>query len=84
MNFPKLGTRHVDVNHYLAKVGKRESPECECRIEDQTVDHVLMRCVLVEEARMANRGEWEECEEEGLKRLLYTDEGIRRAMKIWE
>lgn len=31
-----------------------------------------------------NRGEWEEDDEEGLRRLLYTDEGIERAMKIWE
>lgn len=55
---------------------------CECEIEEQTVEHVLMRCALAEDAR------YESMMKIGMDmdvtRLLYSQEGIEEAARIWE
>lgn len=55
---------------------------CECNIEEQTVDHILPRCALTEEAR---RKDWNEGDaSDAIKLLLYTDKGRAKAIEIWK
>jgi len=35
---------HLVLNGYLAKIGKRASTLCNCKIEDETVPHFLFHC----------------------------------------
>lgn len=58
-----------------------ESSMCECDIEEQTVEHVLMRCALAEEAR--HQGLLKLGMQMDVDMLLYSQEGIEEADKIW-
>lgn len=77
----RLRTGHIRINQYLKRIGKIEDATCECEIEEQTVEHVMIRCALAEEARYISisklKGELD------LKTLLYSQEGIEEAARIW-
>jgi hypothetical protein len=44
---------HSVLNGYLAKIGKRASTLCDCKIEDETVPHFLFHCSLHHVSRAA-------------------------------
>lgn len=77
----RLRTGHVNVNSYLKRIGKKESGKCECRIEKQTVEHVLLRCALAAEKRGRAYAALKD-----VSRVtpLYTEEGLEWAIKIWD
>lgn len=62
-------------------IGKREEVTCECTVEEQTVEHVLERYALAEDARLSARRTLEKDVDPDI--LLYTEDGIREALKIW-
>lgn len=65
----------------MARIGRRQDSLCECGIEDQTVEHVLLRCALAEEAR---RKTYERVQGEVTKTtMLYTTEECAETVKIW-
>jgi len=47
----RLRTGHCDLNEYLHRFNKIETPECECGAEKETVDHFLLNCELYDEER---------------------------------
>jgi hypothetical protein len=48
-NFTTLVTGHGNIKAYLHKYKIQESPICSCKRGEQTVDHVLYDCELLEE-----------------------------------
>lgn len=48
----------------------------------QSVEHVLLRCALAEEARMKAGREMEE--EVSVRSLLHTEKGVEWGEKIWD
>lgn len=76
-----MRTGHIRTNSYLKRIGKRESDECECAIEEQTVEHVLTRCALAEDARQQARERLGR--DIDVQTLLYTQEGVEEAKEIW-
>lgn len=76
-----LRTGHVNVKKYMKRIGRSKTDECECMIEEQLVEHVLLRYALAEEAR----GRADEAIEGDLDivKLLYTEEGMEWALVIW-
>lgn len=72
----------VRVNQYLQRISKIESSMCECDIEEQAVEHVLMRCVLAEDAR--HQSLLKLGMEMNVEMLLYSQEGVEETAKIWK
>jgi hypothetical protein len=50
-NFTTIVTGHGKINSYLHRFKIIENPMCPCNREDQTVDHIIYRCVLHEQER---------------------------------
>jgi len=50
-NFTTIVTGHGKINSYLHRFKIIDSPVCPCNREDQTVDHIIYRCVLHEQER---------------------------------
>ena len=46
-----LRTGHCHLNEYLHRFNIIETPECECGVEKETVDHYLLNCELYDEER---------------------------------
>ena len=44
-------TNHTHLRSHLARIKVEESARCECRHENETVEHVLLRCPLWSGAR---------------------------------
>lgn len=42
----QLRAGHMRCGHYLHRVGKRPTKECQCGVEDENVPHILLRCGL--------------------------------------
>src|SRR5438046_7543389 len=47
----RLRTGHCHLNEYLHRFNIIETPECECGVEKETVDHYLLNCELYDEER---------------------------------
>jgi hypothetical protein len=47
----QLRTEHCRLNAYLHRIGKRESAECECGYEKETVEHFILECPNYKEQR---------------------------------
>lgn len=77
----RLRTGHARVNQYLKRISKKDSDICECDIEEQTVEHVLMRCALAEDAR--HNSTLELGFDMDITTLLYSQKGIEEVVKIW-
>jgi len=50
-NFTAIVTGHDNIKSYLYKYKIIDNPMCPCRKGDQTVDHVLFDCTLLEQER---------------------------------
>lgn len=78
----RLRTGHVRVGHYLHRIGKRPTKECQCGAPDQTVQHVLLNCPLTHDTRREARSSLH-TKNPTMLTLLYEEEGIAAAVKIW-
>jgi len=47
-NFTTTVTGHGNIKTYLYRFKVKESPMCSCKRGEQTMDHVLFNCELVE------------------------------------
>lgn len=67
-----------NIKHYHKRTGRVQDTTCECGNpdEEQTVEHVLLRCGMTREARRKG-------EEMTIETLLYTDVGIPKTLAIW-
>jgi len=50
-NFTTMVTGHGNIKAYLYRFKMKDSPMCSCRREEQTIDHILFNCELVEQER---------------------------------
>jgi hypothetical protein len=50
-NFTTMVTGHGNIKSYLYKYKILDSPTCSCRSGEQTVDHILFDCKLLEQER---------------------------------
>jgi hypothetical protein len=50
-NFTTMVTGHSNIKSYLHKYKILDSPMCFCKNEEQTVDHILFDCKLLEQER---------------------------------
>jgi hypothetical protein len=51
-NFTAIVTGHGNIKTYLHKYKVRESPMCSCKNGEQSVDHILFACKLLENDRV--------------------------------
>jgi len=51
LNFTTMVTGHGNIKSYLYKYKIMDSPMCSCKRGEQTLDHVLFDCELVEQER---------------------------------
>lgn len=77
----RLRTRHINIRQYLKRIGKTEKATCECSKEDQSVDHILLRCEATQRAR---RHATTKLPQIDIHTLLYTNEGVKQTLKIWK
>lgn len=68
----------MDVNKYLYRIKKKDSPEWECSKGEQSITHVLTEFEVMERARMSDR------ENQTVIKLLWTTQGIKTALQIWK
>ena len=54
----QLLSGHIELNRHLYQMGKIESPLCKCKLEDETVDHHLLRCPLFARKRFLILGKF--------------------------
>lgn len=47
----RMVTGYAFTGHYLYRIGLRESPACECGEEDQNLNHIFLKCILLESHR---------------------------------
>jgi hypothetical protein len=50
-NFTVLVTGHGKTRAYLHRFKPLESPTCPCGKEEQTTDHLIYRCILLQQPR---------------------------------
>ena len=50
-NFTTMVTGHGNIKSYLYKFKIKDSPMCSCKRGEQTIDHILFNCELVEQER---------------------------------
>jgi hypothetical protein len=50
-NFTKMETGHGNITSYLFKYKIKDSPTCSCKRGEQTIDHIIFVCELVEKER---------------------------------
>lgn len=50
-NFTTMVTGHGNIKSYLHRFKLIESPKCPCGHNDQTVDHLLLECALLQKER---------------------------------
>jgi hypothetical protein len=50
-NFTTMTTGHGNIKTYLYKYKIIESPMCSCESREQSVDHILFECKLLEKER---------------------------------
>lgn len=77
----RLRTGHVRINQYLERISKAVTDMCECGVEEQTVEHILVRCALTEEAREKSTAKLGG--KMDLRMLLYSQEGLEETVRIW-
>jgi ribonuclease HI len=65
----QMRTGKIALNSYLYRIGKADSPACQCRHEQQTAEHLLISCASFKELR---RQVWPTGEPTD-KKLLTTD-----------
>lgn len=70
-----------DLKSYLKRIGRSESDEYECTVEEQTVEHILTRCALTEDTRQEARERLGR--DIDVQTLLYTQDGVEEAKEIW-
>ena len=56
-NFTALVTGHGKTRAYLHRFKLMESPTCPCGKEEQTADHLIYRCILLQKPRETLKGE---------------------------
>ena len=56
-NFTALVTGHGKTRAYLHRFKLMESPTCPCGKEEQTTDHLVHRCILLQKSRETLKGE---------------------------
>lgn len=78
----RLRTKHVKCGHYLHRIGKRPTKECQCGAADQSVPHILLGCGLNREARRQAKRDLH-TRTLTMTFLLYSREGMEAAVKIW-
>lgn len=78
----RLRTKHVKCGHYLHRIGKRPTKECQCGAADQSVPHILLGCGLNREARRQAQRDLH-TRTLTMTFLLYSREGMEAAVKIW-
>jgi hypothetical protein len=50
-NFTIIVTGHGNIKSYLQKYKILDSPMCSCKSGEQTVDHIIFECKLLEQER---------------------------------
>jgi len=50
-NFTTMVTEHGNIKAYLYRFKIKYSPMCSCKKGEQTIDHILFNCELVEQER---------------------------------
>lgn len=79
----RLRTSHVRVGHYLHRIQKRPTKECQCGYADQTVKHVLLECPMTQNSRRQARHNLR-TRNPSLITLLYEEFGMIEALAIWK
>ena len=47
----QLRTGRIGLSAYLNRINRRESPRCDCELGNQTLNHVLLECPLLQNER---------------------------------
>jgi len=50
-NFTTMEREHGNINAYLYRFKIKDNPMCFCKKGEQTIDHILIKCQLVEQER---------------------------------
>lgn len=78
----RLRTGHIDSGSYMHKIGKRETPQCNCGADKQDVQHILTRCPNLANTRRNQLQKYKR-NNPNLIWLLYDQQGAEAAWEIW-